>query len=122
MATAISTHAVGVTLTTARSKHMPALDGLRGLAILAVFVHHYGAGGVGSSSAIVRWIATVCGFGWSGVDLFFVLSGFLISGILYDTRHDPAYYRKFYARRVLRIFPIYYLLAAIALLIVPFNA
>ncbi len=54
--------------------------------------------------------------------MFFVLSGFLITGILCDTRDDPAYYRKFYARRALRIFPIFYLFAAIALLIVPFKA
>src|SRR5271155_2347870 len=82
--------------------HIPALDGLRGLAILAVFFHHYGAGGIDSHSAAVRWIATACGLGWSGVDLFFVLSGFLITGILYDTQQDPAYYRRFYARRALR--------------------
>jgi len=102
-------------------KHIPALDGLRGLAILAVFFHHYGAGGVDSSSTWVRWTATVCGLGWSGVDLFFVLSGFLITGILLDTKSDPAYYRKFYARRALRIFPIYYLFALIALMLVPFG-
>jgi len=104
------------------SKHIPALDGLRGIAILAVFFHHYGAGGTDSPSAAVRWVATICGLGWSGVDLFFVLSGFLITGILWETRDDPSYYKKFYARRTLRIFPIYYLFAAIALLIVPFSA
>jgi len=103
------------------SKHIPALDGLRGFAILAVFFHHYGAGGVDSSSTWVRWTATVCGLGWSGVDLFFVLSGFLITGILLDTKSDPAYYRKFYARRALRIFPVYYLFAAIVLMLVPFG-
>ena len=103
------------------SKHIPALDGLRGLAILAVFFHHYGAGGGQSGSTAIKWMATVCGLGWSGVDLFFVLSGFLITGILYDTQNDPAYYRKFYARRALRIFPIYYAFAAIALIVLPFN-
>jgi peptidoglycan/LPS O-acetylase OafA/YrhL len=102
-------------------KHIPALDGLRGFAILAVFFHHYGAGGVDSSSTWVRWTATVCGLGWSGVDLFFVLSGFLITGILLDTKSAPAYYRKFYARRALRIFPVYYLFVAIVLMLVPFG-
>ena len=121
MATSAVGESSAVPLKTRSSKHLPALDGLRGLAILAVFVFHYGAGGIHSPSAIVRRIATVCGFGWSGVDLFFVLSGFLITGILFDTRQGPGYYRNFYARRTLRIFPIYYLLAAISLLILPFK-
>lgn len=110
-----------VALSARSTKNVPALDGLRGLAILAVFFHHYGAGGINSSSLPLRWIAIVCGFGWSGVDLFFVLSGFLITGILYDTQNDPGYYHKFYARRALRIFPIYYLFVGISLLVVPFG-
>ena len=88
------------------TKHMPALDGLRGIAILMVFAFHY-RGALG-------W--RVCNFGWSGVDLFFVLSGFLITGILYDTRNDPGYYKTFYARRALRIFPVFYLFAAVMFL------
>jgi peptidoglycan/LPS O-acetylase OafA/YrhL len=97
--------------------HIPALDGIRGIAILLVFAYHYGAGGIHDGSRWIRVLATICGFGWSGVDLFFVLSGFLITGILYDTRWDPGYYKKFYARRALRIFPVYYLFAAIVFVI-----
>ena len=111
--------AAAASLNVGSGKHIPALDGVRGLAILVVFFHHYGAGGIQSSSSIVRAVATVCGLGWSGVDLFFVLSGFLITGILFDTQKEPGYYRNFYIRRTLRIFPIYYLFVAITLLVVP---
>jgi peptidoglycan/LPS O-acetylase OafA/YrhL len=100
-------------------KKLPALDGIRGLAILMVFAVHY-SGGIQTSSLPLRTITTVCALGWSGVDLFFVLSGFLITGILFETRNDPSYYRKFYARRSLRIFPIYYVFILICLLTLPF--
>jgi peptidoglycan/LPS O-acetylase OafA/YrhL len=101
-------------------KHLLPLDGVRGLAILMVFVYHYAVGGINSNFWLVRTVGEISEIGWSGVDLFFVLSGFLITGILYDTQHKEGYYTKFYARRTLRIFPIYYLFIAICVLIVPF--
>jgi len=62
----------------------------------------------GTTNGILRPIGAIRSFGATGVDLFFVLSGFLITGILYDSLHDPGFFRKFYARRILRIFPLYY--------------
>lgn len=87
--------------------HYPALDGLRGIAILLVVIHHnFDTGGIFF-------------FGWLGVDLFFVLSGFLITDILLRTVNQPGYLKNFYMRRVLRIFPLYYLVLIIVLLIFP---
>jgi peptidoglycan/LPS O-acetylase OafA/YrhL len=88
---------------------------MRGLAILIVFAGHvalYGATESQRSMLPVQFLASNVG---SGVDLFFVLSGFLITGILHDSKGAPAYFRRFFARRVLRIFPLYYaVLAGIA--------
>lgn len=72
--------------------YFPSLDGLRAVSFLGVFLWHYLA----------------LPYGWAGVDVFFVLSGFLITGILYDTRDDIHRIRNFYVRRTLRIFPLYY--------------
>ncbi|MFZ0305781.1 MAG: acyltransferase [Terracidiphilus sp.] len=71
------------------------LDGVRGIAVTMVFIHHY------CDKALIGW-------GWTGVQVFFVLSGFLITGILFDSRDEPFRFRNFYIRRTLRIFPLFY--------------
>src|SRR6186997_1549382 len=96
---------------------IPALDGLRGIAIVLVMLHHFTY--LRPTSGIDALIGNVLFFGWTGVDLFFVLSGFLITGILLDTRNSRRYFTTFYARRTLRIFPLYYLILFIALVVLP---
>ena len=105
-------------LTPGTSSRLPALDGLRGIAVLAVMLHHFSPWQPGDSG-YRAFLAGITASGWAGVDLFFVLSGFLITGILYETRSGPHYFRTFYARRALRIFPAYYAVAAAMLLLLP---
>jgi peptidoglycan/LPS O-acetylase OafA/YrhL len=89
-------------------KRIPQLDGIRGLAILLVLLWHYGACEFVAPSWHPLWIlSTAFRLTWSGVDLFFVLSGFLIAGILLDHRHSGNYFRIFYLRRFCRIVPLY---------------
>lgn len=76
-------------------KYLPQLDGIRGIAVCFVILYHC-------------FPCDLTRAGWMGVDLFFVLSGFLITGILIDTRTEKKYYINFIGRRVLRIFPLYY--------------
>ncbi len=106
------------TSTAEMEHHRPELDGLRGIAILAVLLTH--------SCTVMHLLPdTVAGNilnhiftpGWAGVDLFFVLSGFLITGILLRTRNSPNYIKSFYMRRCLRIFPLYYTVITVLLLI-----
>jgi peptidoglycan/LPS O-acetylase OafA/YrhL len=77
------------------------LDGIRGLAILLILILHYFVEITPTKYALLFRLA------WSGVDLFFVLSGFLIAGILLDAKNSASYYRTFYLRRFYRIIPVY---------------
>jgi peptidoglycan/LPS O-acetylase OafA/YrhL len=100
-------------MTTANNEaHMrfPELDGIRGLAIVGVlFSHGAGLSGLFQDPSLTSKLFRYCMVPlWGGVDLFFALSGFLITGILLKTRSRQNYFSSFYARRMLRIFPIYY--------------
>jgi len=88
--------------------HLPALDGLRGVAVLLVVMLHLTMQIHDPSGLFTFLLKRTFFFGWSGVDLFFVLSGFLITGILDDAKGTTNYFRVFYARRMLRILPLYY--------------
>ena len=97
--------------------HMPALDGLRGIAIVLVMLHAFDV--FGATPATAHLAGIVFNVGWIGVQLFFVLSGFLITGILLDTHDTKGWYGRFLARRALRIFPLYFGVLAVAFLILP---
>jgi len=94
-------------------KHIPQLDVLRGVAVLAVMLYHAGD--------IFRplHLRPISANGYLGVDLFFVLSGFLITDVLLNTKDRPEYFSNFYARRALRIWPLYYLLLVFTFAILP---
>jgi peptidoglycan/LPS O-acetylase OafA/YrhL len=93
-------------------KKIPQLDAVRGLAVLLVLLHNTDR----YPALHLHWMSDN---GWMGVDLFFVLSGFLITGILVDTKQSEGYFKNFYARRCLRIWPLYYSLLLFMFVIVP---
>jgi peptidoglycan/LPS O-acetylase OafA/YrhL len=86
--------------------YLPALDGLRGIAILLVLIDHFTR--LQPVTAVERLLSRGAAVGWVGVDLFFGLSGFLITGILLDAKGGDRFFRNFYLRRACRIFPLYY--------------
>jgi peptidoglycan/LPS O-acetylase OafA/YrhL len=97
------------------SRRIPALDGLRGIAILFVLTRHSIFGMETTSKPLLRFLA-LGQLTWSGVDLFFVLSGFLIGGILLEARESPRYFSTFYIRRAYRIFPLYAVVTTVFLI------
>ncbi|WP_152267439.1 acyltransferase family protein [Agriterribacter humi] len=87
--------------------YYPALDGLRGIAILSVILFHNFE------------YTNAFSLGWLGVDLFFVISGFLITTILLQTINNRYYFRNFYIKRILRIFPLFYVSLILILYLLP---
>jgi peptidoglycan/LPS O-acetylase OafA/YrhL len=94
-------------------KRISQLDAVRGLAVLLVLLHN-------TDVYPALHLQMISRNGWMGVDLFFVLSGFLITGILVDTKTSEGFFRNFYARRCLRIWPLYYAALLFMFVIVPF--
>jgi len=94
------------------SGYIPQFDGLRGVAILLVLIGHSGYLEALPHAGMLEYTRF-------GVDLFFVLSGFLITGILLDSKGSAHYFRNFYARRVLRIWPLYYAVLFLAFVVAP---
>src|SRR6185295_11306827 len=104
-------------------KRISELDGLRGLAILLVVFCHFVTGAIAEvEGGLARFIRSASVLSWSGVDLFFVLSGFLIGGILLDHRHARNYFKTFYVRRFCRIIPLYFVFLGILLFLQWFLA
>ncbi len=100
----------------------PELDGLRGLAILMVMAYHIFNAATGrliDSQIFITSLNKIARLGWAGVDIFFVLSGFLITSILLNTQNTPHYFKNFYARRILRIPPLYFLVIGVILIFLP---
>jgi len=108
--------------------HVPVLDGIRGMAIFVVMIRHFfmtmegnlkhGAGALAGEK--FDWLAfNIARFGSSGVTLFFVLSGYLITGILIDTKEEKNFFKRFYIRRTVRIFPLYYACLALVFWVLP---
>ena len=99
--------------------HFVPLDGLRGLAILLVLLLHFTTDMTPADGTLAATVRAAFQVGWIGVDLFFVLSGFLITGILVDNKGSGRYFSTFYARRGLRILPVYFLAVFAAFHLLP---
>ncbi len=99
-------------------QRFPALDGVRALAIIVVLMHNFSLLSA-PETAMQHVLAAWLDRGWVGVQLFFVLSGFLITGILLDTQRAANYFTSFFSRRILRIFPLYFLTLLVVLVLLP---
>lgn len=96
------------------------LDSLRGIAVILVITFHvFKRAAYFTKHEVLHFISGLANIGWLGVDIFFVLSGFLITSILLKTKSGENYFKNFYARRILRIFPLYYAFIAVMLILMP---
>jgi peptidoglycan/LPS O-acetylase OafA/YrhL len=100
-----------------KKEYLPSLDALRGIALIMVIISHSGRN---YSNILFASISNCAESLWIGVDLFFVLSGFLITRILLETLNKKTGLTKFYVRRILRIFPAYFLLLLIVYTLYPY--
>lgn len=103
--------------------HIPILDGIRGVAILMVCFVHFFSVNESSLYETNKYIGVllfkISFLGLKGVELFFILSGFLITNILYNSKNSKRYFLSFYSRRFLRIFPLYYFVLGVSFFILP---
>ncbi|MEZ5346259.1 MAG: acyltransferase [Pyrinomonadaceae bacterium] len=98
---------------------IPELDGLRGLAVVFILIYHFVEWAkYDGDNSLIHFLFSASRLGATGVDMFFVLSGFLICGILLDHRDSKNYFKVFYIRRTLRLFPLYYALLILFCLLV----
>lgn len=98
---------------------IPGLDGLRGLAVILVLIYHFCMGWPYWETPLTIAVGHILRIGWVGVDIFFVLSGFLISGVLLRLRQTPHRWKTFLTGRALRIFPAYYLALFVSFAVLP---
>jgi peptidoglycan/LPS O-acetylase OafA/YrhL len=106
----------------AAGRQIPALDGIRGIAIIWVVLHNTTAMPFAPASRWLHVLPLLAQPGWIGVQLFFALSGFLITAGLLDSRASPHFFRDFYAKRALRILPLYYTVLFVLLVLLPWLA
>lgn len=105
------------------SSRIKELDSLRGIAIILVIAFHtFKRADYFTKHQVLHFITSLSYIGWIGVDIFFCLSGFLITSILLKTKNDRHYFKNFYARRILRIFPLYYIFIIVVLVFLPVLA
>jgi peptidoglycan/LPS O-acetylase OafA/YrhL len=103
------------------SRRITELDGYRGMAVaLGLFFHYIRSGIVVRPPKPLGYVYTATSLTWSGMELFFILSGFLITGILLDSRNSPRYFKTYYIRRACRIMPLYFLFLGLVALAIRF--